>query len=104
MEFTDSGSQSMDSPPREMKMMDAVAVASGDIRASMTTMPLSPPSPDRQHCSSTTESRRLVTHVSSEALSLILINYRSIAILLASVSKYFCPLTPFLDLVTPLPQ
>ena len=32
MEFTDSGSQSMDSPPREIKMMDAVAVVSGDIR------------------------------------------------------------------------
>ncbi len=60
----------MDSPPREMKMMDAVAVASGDIRATMTTMPLSPPSPDRQHCSSTTESGRLVTHVSSEPLIL----------------------------------
>ncbi len=68
MEFTDSGSQSMDSPPREMKMMEAVAVASGDIRTTMTTMPLSPPSPDRQHCSSTTESGRLVTHVSSEPL------------------------------------
>jgi hypothetical protein len=32
MEFTDSGSQSLDSPPREIKMVDAVAVASGDIR------------------------------------------------------------------------
>ena len=32
MEFTDSDGQSLDSPPREIKMVDAVAVASGDIR------------------------------------------------------------------------
>ena len=68
MEFTDSGSQSMDSPPREMKMMEAVAVASGHLNGSMTSLlPLSPASPDRQHCSSTTqlsESSRLSTHVS----------------------------------------